>query len=108
MLRDAATSRDLDNARSLASVLHHRITDTVDLHPASDRYTDWIPTVDNPAWQRHLRELAEAADTRRDQLGHHTAAEAPAWAVAAFGPVPDDDAQRDEMDRASQRGRGAP
>jgi conjugative relaxase-like TrwC/TraI family protein len=94
-LRAAARSRDLDNARSLASVLHHRITDTVDLHPASDRYTDWIPTVDNPAWQRHLRELAEAADTRRDHLGRDTAAEAPAWAVDAFGPVPDDDAQRE-------------
>jgi len=102
VLRDAAISRDLDNARSLASVLHHRITDTVDLHPASDRYTDWIPTVDNPAWQRHIRELADAADTRRDQLGHHTAAEAPAWAVAAFGDVPDDDAQRERWtERAS-------
>jgi hypothetical protein len=47
VLRDAASSRDLDNARSRASVLHHRITDTVDLHPASYGYTDWIPTVDN-------------------------------------------------------------
>jgi conjugative relaxase-like TrwC/TraI family protein len=95
VLRDAAASRELDNARSLASVLHHRITDTVDLHPASDRYTDWIPAVDSAVWQRHLRELAEAADTRRDQLGHETAAEAPAWAVAAFGPVPDDQDERD-------------
>jgi hypothetical protein len=102
VLRDAALSRDLDNARSLASVLHHRITDTVDLHPASDRYSYWIPAVDNPAWQRHLRELAEAADARRDQLGHHTTAEAPAWAVAAFGDVPDDDAQRERWaERAS-------
>jgi conjugative relaxase-like TrwC/TraI family protein len=102
VLRNAAARRDLDNARSLASVLHHRISDTVDLHPASDRYTDWIPAVDHPAWQRHLRELAEAADTRRDQLGHHTAADAPPWAVGAFGTVPQDDAQRERWaERAS-------
>jgi conjugative relaxase-like TrwC/TraI family protein len=95
VLRDAAASRELDNARSLASVLHHRITDAVELHPASDRYAAWIPTVDNPAWQRHLRELADAADARREQLGQEAAAEAPAWALAAFGPVPEDDAQRE-------------
>ena len=60
VLRDAVTSRDLDGARSLASVIHHRITDTVDLHPAGDRYADWTPNVDHPAWQRHLDELADA------------------------------------------------
>jgi hypothetical protein len=95
VLRNAVASRDLGNARSLASVLHHRITDTVELHPASDHYAAWIPNVDNPAWRRHLRELADAADTRRDQLGHHTEEHPPAWALAAFGPVPEDAAQRE-------------
>jgi conjugative relaxase-like TrwC/TraI family protein len=100
VLREAAASRDFDHARSLASVLHHRITDTVDLHPASDNYAGWMPAVHNPAWQRHLRELGDAADARRDQLGHQVATEGPAWAVAAFGPVPDD---RDERDAWAER-----
>ena len=43
VLRDATTHRDLGNAYGLASVLHHRSADAVDLHSASDRYTDWIP-----------------------------------------------------------------
>jgi hypothetical protein len=37
-----------------------------------------------------LRDRAEAAEERRHELGARTAVEAPAWAVDALGPVPDD------------------
>jgi conjugative relaxase-like TrwC/TraI family protein len=101
VLRDAVTSRDLDGARSLASVIHHRITDTVDLHPAGDRYADWTPKVDHPAWQRHLDDLARLADRRRGELAEQVAETRPQWATEALGPVPDDDtARRTWVERA--------
>jgi hypothetical protein len=101
VLRDAITSRDLGDARSLASVIHHRITDTVDLHPAGDKFTDWVPKVDNPAWQRHLDDLARLADTRRHGLGEHVAETRPQWAVEALGQAPADD--RDKRDAWIER-----
>jgi len=94
ILRAAITSRDLGDARSLASVLHHRITDTIDLHPRGDRYIDWVPKVDNPAWQHHLADLAHLADKRRDELGQHVAETRPQWAIEALGQVPDDKTER--------------
>ena len=102
VLQQAVTSRDLDGARSLGSVIHHRITDTVDLHPAGDRYADWTPKVDHPGWQRHLDELATLADARRDELAEQAAASRPQWATEALGPVPDEDeaARRAWVERA--------
>jgi hypothetical protein len=94
ILHGAVTSRDLGDARSLASVLHHRLSDTTDLHPAGDSYADWTPKVDNPVWQRHLDDLAAAADSRRTQLAVATADQPPAWAIQELGPVPDDPTER--------------
>ncbi|MGH3465982.1 MAG: hypothetical protein ACRDP9_31310, partial [Kribbellaceae bacterium] len=42
----------------------------------------------------YLAALAAAADERCDDLGEQTAAQAPAWAVEALGPVPDDEVAR--------------
>ncbi|GAA5026116.1 MobF family relaxase [Actinopolymorpha pittospori] len=95
-LASAVTSRPLNDARSLASVLHHRITETVGLEPTGDSYTDWIPAVDDPARARHLTELAHAADTRRAQLGAETLEQLPQWAQEALGPPPDDQAEREQ------------
>ena len=94
VLRGAIASRELGDARSLASVIHHRIADTVDLHPAGDRYADWTPRVDNPAWQRHLTQLATLADARRQQLGEQVAEAKPQWAIDELGAVPDDPDER--------------
>jgi conjugative relaxase-like TrwC/TraI family protein len=94
ILRAAITSGDLRDARSLASVIHHRITDTIDMHPKGDRYTDWVPKVDNPAWQHHLNDLARLADERRDQLGQHVVETRPQWAIEALGQLPDDKTER--------------
>jgi hypothetical protein len=88
LLRGAAGGRDMADARSLAAVLHHRITATVDLHPAGHRYADWIPAVDNPAWRRHLTVLADAAENRIAQVGAMAAEDPPGWAVDALGPLP--------------------
>ncbi|MEQ4205786.1 MobF family relaxase [Actinopolymorpha sp. B9G3] len=90
VLAAAVSLAGLDDARSLASVLHHRISERVNLEPVGEGYADWIPAVDDPAWHRHLTDLALAADQRREDLGAAALQQAPAWAVEAFGPVPDD------------------
>jgi conjugative relaxase-like TrwC/TraI family protein len=94
VLREAIVSRDLGDARSLASVIHHRITDTTDLHPKGDNYADWVPKVDNPTWQHHLTDLARAADARRQELGKRVADERPQWAIEALGQPPEDKTER--------------
>lgn len=94
VLTVAVTERELGNARSIASVLHHRISDRVDLEPVGDSHRDWCPTVIDPDYQRHLDDLAATADRRRDELAVQVAAEQPQWAVEGFGPVPDDEHER--------------
>jgi conjugative relaxase-like TrwC/TraI family protein len=88
VLTNAIVQRELGNARSIASVLHHRITGRVDLEPKGSSHADWVPRVTDPAYQRHLDDLAATADRRRDELGTLAASEATPWAVAALGPVP--------------------
>jgi conjugative relaxase-like TrwC/TraI family protein len=96
VLTDAITSRHLDDARQLANVIHHRVSENVSLDPIGDHYIDWIPKVDNPSWQRYLSRLAADADTRRIELGAHAAETQPQWAVEALGPVPTHEDGRDD------------
>ena len=101
VLRAAVTARDLDGVESPARVLHHRITGrlTGRLTPRlREGVADLIPhhlrdaagTGPDALRAQWLRDRAEAADERRHELGARTADEAPAWAVDALGPVPDD------------------
>jgi conjugative relaxase-like TrwC/TraI family protein len=94
VLTDAITSRPLDDARQISNVIHHRISENVSLDPVGDRYADWVPTVDNRAYQTYLHKLARAADRRRDELGAQVVEQQPQWAIEAFGPVPTDEAER--------------
>jgi AAA domain len=94
VLTDAITGRRLDDARQISNLIHDRISETVSLDPAGNRYADWVPTIDNAAYQAYLHHLASAADQRRDDLGRHVTEQQPQWAIEAFGPVPDDDAAR--------------
>lgn len=101
VLTNAITERELGSARSLASVLHERISSRVDLEPVGDLYRDWVPKVTDPAYQTHLNDLAQAADDRRDELGAQIALDAPQWAVEALGAVPaDPDALTEWVQRA--------
>ena len=97
VLTEAVTARSHDDAVAPAQVLHHRIT-----HRLTGRLTpnmqagmaDLIPADLGPGEQGQQRRqwlhgLAEAADTRRHELGAETALDAPQWAVEALGPVPD-------------------
>jgi conjugative relaxase-like TrwC/TraI family protein len=101
VLTEVVTSRDLAGARQLTNVIHHRITNAASLDPVGERHGDWIPQVDDPAWQHYLTVLAEHADTRRDQLGRELADAPPQWALEALGPVPARDDERGAwIDRA--------
>jgi len=94
VLTEAVTGRPLDDARQLSNVIHHRISETASLDPVGDRYADWTPSIDNPAYQTYLNDLARAADARRKELGEEAAELQPQWAVEALGPVPTDEAAR--------------
>ena len=48
-----------------------------------------------------LHKRAEAADTRRRELGERTATQAPQWAREALGPVPTDPLARAEWEHAA-------
>ena len=119
VLRAAVEARSLDGADSPAQVLHHRIThalhgqltprvrggaadliphhlrpdpahadaDHADAAHADASNADTAGPVDKRA--ARLAQLAEAADTRRHELGAFTAQDPPAWALDALGPVPD-------------------
>jgi hypothetical protein len=97
VLTDAIDERPLDGARQLTNVIHHRITASdLPLDPTGETYTDWIPKVDDPEWRGYLSSLAEAADTRRHELGLQVATDQPQWAIEAFGPPPEEREERAE------------
>ncbi|WP_300008269.1 MobF family relaxase [Pseudonocardia sp.] len=101
VLTEAIESRSLMGADSPAQVIHHRITHALngqltphlsggaaDLIPHHLRdAADALPADEKRAARLH--QLADAADTRRYELGALTAEQAPAWAIDALGPVPD-------------------
>jgi conjugative relaxase-like TrwC/TraI family protein len=103
VLTAAVTERGFAGARSIPEVVHGRIRDALagQLTPTADTYTDMVPAVERADWRDRLRQLAEAADTRRAELGAQAAQQAPAWAVENLGPVPTDPAARQAwQDRA--------
>lgn len=103
--RDALTaavdSRGLNDARSPAKVLHHRITTSLrgQLTPDIQSATDLVPRDVSAGWAPWLKARADALDQRRHELGDQLAREAPAWATAALGAVPADPLQRAEWER---------
>jgi conjugative relaxase-like TrwC/TraI family protein len=88
VLRAAVAERDLDDARQLTNVLHHRITGGCRLDPIGDSFAERVPRVEDPGWQRYLDTLAAAADERRIELGAELAENPPQWAVEALGAPP--------------------
>lgn len=88
VLHDAVADRPLDGSRNLTNVIYSRIRDEHRFTPTGESFADWTPRVDNPEWTAYLTALATAADQRAEELGEQAAAERPAWAVDAFGPVP--------------------
>jgi conjugative relaxase-like TrwC/TraI family protein len=99
-LRAAVGDYSLETARSVAQVLQHRISDQHPdaMRPHVELLGDVAPADVPEPWRQHLAELADAAADRRRELGTQVAQEAPAWAVDALGPVPDDVVARAEWE----------
>ncbi len=96
VLTDAIDERPLDGARQLTNVIHHRITASdLPLDQTGETYTDWIPAVDDPEWRQYLSSLADAADTRRHELGQQVATDQPQWAIEEFGLPPTEEEELD-------------
>ena len=100
VLTAAVRERSLDGALSPAQVLHHRIATALhgQLTPRLAAAGDLIPRGLPEGRHGRLTTLADAADTRRHELGTQVAAEAPPWATEALGPVPADPIGRAEWE----------
>ena len=104
---DAICAAPLTGTRDVAAVLDARIRRASGgIAPAPWRpWSQRIPAIADPARRQFVTELAAAMDTRRVRIGEHAADTAPAWAVNALGPVPDDPVDRLEWtERASAVG----
>ncbi|WP_344419849.1 MobF family relaxase [Pseudonocardia ailaonensis] len=101
VLSAAVDGRGLDDARSPAKVLHHRISTTLAgrLTPDITSAVDLVPRDAPDGWTAWLSARAEAIDERRRELGEQMSEAAPAWAVTALGPVPDDVIGRAEWEQ---------
>jgi hypothetical protein len=100
VLATAVNERSLDGARSPAQVLHARISRSLNgrLSPRADHAADLIPRQVPAEWTAWLHDRANAADTRRRDLGAQLAEEPPAWAERSLGPVPADETARQDWE----------
>ncbi|MGH3187443.1 MAG: MobF family relaxase [Streptosporangiaceae bacterium] len=100
----AISSRDLAGSWDIAAVLDARIRQRV--HPLLPQpqgsWTSRIPGLPDPDRRAYLAQIAAMMDDRTRRLGQHVGQTAPAWAITALGPVPDDPAtRRDWQDKAA-------
>jgi hypothetical protein len=98
--RPAIGSRDLAGSRDIAAVIDARIRQR--LYPLLPQpqgpWSDHVPQLPDPERQSYLAEIAKMMDGRKQRLGEHAAQTAPAWAVSALGPVPEDTAARQDWE----------
>ena len=62
-------------------------------------WADRVPELPDAGRQAYLAEIATMMDGRKQRLGEFAAEHAPAWAVKALGPVPDDGAARQQWEQ---------
>ncbi|MGH3157685.1 MAG: AAA family ATPase, partial [Streptosporangiaceae bacterium] len=101
VLRAATAGRDFTGARSIAAVLHGRVTRIVGTPEpqAAGGYADRTPLIDDPDAARFAGELAAAMDERVSLLGSRATVDRPPWALRYLGEVPADPADRAEWTR---------
>lgn len=101
LIRRAVRQRPFDDARSIAQVLHHRLTrllttDDEGRNPVPLRWRDRPPHIDDPDLARYAHEVAERMDQRTEHLGQRAAQSPPTWALQHLGEVPDEPLLREE------------
>jgi len=107
VIRAAVNSNTLADARSVAGVLHKRLSLIVrPLVPVPQKpWTDRPRQFGDPEIAQHEADLRQAMDARAERLGQHAVQTSPAWALQALGPVPDDPITRlDWQQRAARIG----
>jgi conjugative relaxase-like TrwC/TraI family protein len=96
VLRRAVGERNFKRARSMAAILHGRVTRIVGVPDgaAAGSHADRMPLIEDPEAARFARELAAAMDERMTLLGERAALDQPLWAVGPLGEVPADPVSR--------------
>ncbi len=94
--RAAVNSNTLAGIRSMAGVLHKRMSNIVDpLVPLPQKpWNDRPRQFDDPEIAEYEASLRQVMQARVERLGEHAVQTSPAWAVPALGPVPDDPVDR--------------
>ena len=104
VLARAIQSGSLSDVRDVGAVIDSRVRQqTQGLVPQPPKpWSERVPEDDHQERHDYLAAVGKAMDDRQQRLGEFIAAEAPAWAERALGPVPDDPAERQAwQDRAS-------
>jgi AAA domain len=98
VVRRAIEGRDFAGARSVAAVLHGRVSRIIGTPEpqAKAGYADRTPAIEDPDADRFARELAAAMDERMSLLGNLAAMDRPVWALRYLGEVPVDPVERAE------------
>jgi hypothetical protein len=107
VLRAAAASRSMSDARDVARVLDSRVRRML-RHAVPQARPAWsrqVPQMGDPELDRFMTELAAAMDDRVRRIGEHAALTRPVWAMQPLGEVPADPvARRDWEQRAAAVG----
>src|SRR5215472_11467798 len=92
VVRAAVNANTLADARSIAGVLHKRLSLIVKpLVPVPQKpWTGRPRQYGDPEIADYEAKLRQAMNARADRRGQHAVQTSPAWAVQALGPVPDD------------------
>ena len=102
VLATAIGQRKLTGARDIAAVIDDRIRrrlGTLVPLPAPPWSAQLPADIADPERRAYAAEIAALMDARKQRIGEHTADIAPAWAISALGPPPDEPATRVEWQR---------
>lgn len=101
VLGEAIGSQPLTGARDVAAVVDSRVRQqTAGLVPLPPGpWAERVPETGDSDRQEYVQQLAQAMDDRTERLGAYTAENQPAWALQAFGPVPDEPPARLEYEK---------
>jgi len=101
LLHRAVDGGDFGGARSVAAVLHGRVSRMVGLpEPRTDTgYVGRTPAIADPVADRFAHDLAVAMDERASLLGSRVAMDYPVWAFRYLGRLPADPVERADWTR---------
>jgi len=105
VLRLAAGSRSLADARDLARVIDARVRHMIKymVPKVHQSWAERVPEMGDPEFNQFMTDLAMAMDERVRRIGEHLAAARPRWVTRALGDVPADAAKRAEWERRAAR-----